>query len=145
MLNHAKFRYFIEGMSIPHSLALLENENLICVADRENRRILCFTAGLDGDKPGVLMRNVLHPRLNRIFSIDNWGRTIYALGIDDDPTRSEAIALDIVTESPISTFAPASGFREPHDLTVSPDGQYIYISDMSPEAAKNIYKFKQEI
>ena len=28
--------------SIPHSIAISETENLLCVADRENRRIQCF-------------------------------------------------------------------------------------------------------
>ncbi|VDM51591.1 unnamed protein product [Angiostrongylus costaricensis] len=31
---------------IPHSLALIEDMNLICVADRENERVQCFSAGL---------------------------------------------------------------------------------------------------
>lgn len=34
---------------IPHSLALIEEMNLICVADRENERIQCFGAGLNED------------------------------------------------------------------------------------------------
>lgn len=32
--------------SIPHSIALIEDLNLICVADRENERIQCFSAGI---------------------------------------------------------------------------------------------------
>lgn len=31
---------------VPHSIALIEDLNLLCVADRENQRIQCFTAGL---------------------------------------------------------------------------------------------------
>lgn len=31
---------------LPHSLTLIENLNLLCVADRENERIQCFAAGL---------------------------------------------------------------------------------------------------
>jgi peptidylamidoglycolate lyase len=31
---------------VPHSLALIEDLNLLCVADRENERVQCFSAGL---------------------------------------------------------------------------------------------------
>lgn len=31
---------------VPHSLTLIEDMNLLCVADRENQRVQCFTAGL---------------------------------------------------------------------------------------------------
>ena len=31
---------------VPHSIALIEDMNLLCVADRENERIQCFSAGL---------------------------------------------------------------------------------------------------
>lgn len=30
-------------MNIPHSLALVPNKEMVCVADRENGRILCFS------------------------------------------------------------------------------------------------------
>uniref|UniRef100_A0A915N8M0 peptidylamidoglycolate lyase n=1 Tax=Meloidogyne javanica TaxID=6303 RepID=A0A915N8M0_MELJA len=33
---------------VPHSLTLIEDLNLLCVADRENERIQCFSAGLEG-------------------------------------------------------------------------------------------------
>ena len=35
------------SFNIPHGLALVEDRNEICVADRENGRVQCFT--LDGD------------------------------------------------------------------------------------------------
>lgn len=38
---------------VPHSLTLVEDMNMLCVADRENERIQCFTAGLE---------NRQHPR-----------------------------------------------------------------------------------
>ncbi|KAK7485924.1 hypothetical protein BaRGS_00022790, partial [Batillaria attramentaria] len=33
-------------LNVPHSLALVEQLDLICVADRENGRVLCYNAGL---------------------------------------------------------------------------------------------------
>lgn len=34
------------ALAIPHSLALIEDEDVLCIADREHRRILCINAGL---------------------------------------------------------------------------------------------------
>lgn len=34
------------ALAIPHSLALVEEEDVLCIADREHRRILCINAGL---------------------------------------------------------------------------------------------------
>lgn len=58
---------------VPHSLTLLENEDLICVADRENQRILCYSAGLNGSPPGRHMFNLNHPQIGRVFAIDHIG------------------------------------------------------------------------
>lgn len=59
-------------MVIPHSLTLLEDEDLICAADRENKRILCFTAGLT-DEPGKLVFKIIHNQLGRVFGIEHIG------------------------------------------------------------------------
>lgn len=129
-------------MVVPHSLTLIEEENLICVADREKRRVLCYESGLDGLKPGMLMADIEHPRLNRIFAIDHLNEAIFALSVADDPARSEAALFDIQTERLITSVVPKGGFKEPHDLSVSPDGKHVFISDISPGASRSIYKFK---
>lgn len=131
-----------ENMIIPHSLTLIEDDNLICVADREKRRILCYEAGLDGLRPGMLVVNVEHPRLNRIFALDHLNRDLIALSVDDDSSRSEAIVVDVQSGNLINSFTPKNGFKEPHDLSISSDGKYVFISDISSSAEKSIYKFK---
>ena len=81
-------------MAVPHSLTLLEMEDLICVADRgidsnrvaflshnylilkplENRRILCYTAGLSGERrAGRLVFNIKHKNLGKVYAIDHIG------------------------------------------------------------------------
>ena len=42
-----KKKFFIEGnWQVPHSLALFEETDVLCVADREGGRIECIHAGL---------------------------------------------------------------------------------------------------
>ncbi|XP_041361694.1 peptidyl-glycine alpha-amidating monooxygenase A-like [Gigantopelta aegis] len=43
-------------LNTPHSLALVEERDMICVADRENLRVQCYNAGIkDSTKTGLFM------------------------------------------------------------------------------------------
>lgn len=57
--------------NVPHSLALIEDMNLICVADRDNGRIQCFTAGLT--PKGAHQRAVI-PTGTFVTKAENIGR-----------------------------------------------------------------------
>lgn len=55
---------------IPHSLALIENSDLICVADRENRRVQCFAAGLrNNSNTGRFVAEISHAEFREIYAI----------------------------------------------------------------------------
>ena len=64
-----------DALNIPHSLALVENYDLICVANREDEKIQCFTAGFavhkeeEGEAAGKFVVQVAHPQLSRVFAI----------------------------------------------------------------------------
>jgi len=47
----------------PHSLTLFEQQSLICVADREKGRILCYDAGLQQDVTSAMRRLEINPDL----------------------------------------------------------------------------------
>lgn len=49
---------------IPHALTLAEDKNLICVADRENGRVLCFDIN-----NGTFKFEINTPLFQRIFSV----------------------------------------------------------------------------
>lgn len=57
--------------SVPHSIALIEDLNLICVADRENERIQCFSADITDDEralpTGILITKA--ENVGRIYAI----------------------------------------------------------------------------
>ncbi|KAF8569773.1 hypothetical protein P879_04132 [Paragonimus westermani] len=36
-----------DELQVPHQLALVEEQDALCVADRENRRVVCYNAGLN--------------------------------------------------------------------------------------------------
>jgi len=132
-----------ENLLIPHSLTLLEKDDLICVADREHSRILCYSAGLTDSEPGKLVFNVAHPRLGPVYAIDHIGDIIFAVtgpGEQND-FQADGLILDLATEAVLGTWNAESKFQDPHDLSVSPDGRSLYVSDISPKASKKVYKF----
>lgn len=58
---------------VPHSLALIEDLNLLCVADRENQRIQCFTAGLS---PKGAHQRAVSPTGTFVTKAQNIGRVM---------------------------------------------------------------------
>ena len=55
----------LRSFRVPHSLALIEPRDILCVADRENARIQCFDI-----KTGVLERQLASPVFGeQIFAI----------------------------------------------------------------------------
>lgn len=70
---------FKDGLIIPHSLTLLEDEDLICVADREGRRIMCYSAGLSQQKAGKLLFSIKHPSVKRVFAIGSVDDLIFGI------------------------------------------------------------------
>lgn len=68
------------SLNLPHSVTLLEHLDLVCVADRENMRIVCPKAGLksyaDPLEPPTIIED---PTLGRVFAVTSHGDTIYAV------------------------------------------------------------------
>uniref|UniRef100_A0A158Q8J5 peptidylamidoglycolate lyase n=1 Tax=Elaeophora elaphi TaxID=1147741 RepID=A0A158Q8J5_9BILA len=71
--------------SIPHSIALIEDLNLICVADRENERIQCFSAGI-ADEQRALPTGMLITKaesVGRIYAIREKSNRLNYFGIEN--------------------------------------------------------------
>lgn len=70
--------FFIEFLSlqIPHSLTLMEQYDLLCIADRENMRVICVKAELNGYDTSSQMTslNIQQPDLGRVFAIAAHGK-----------------------------------------------------------------------
>lgn len=70
-----------DGLRVPHSLILIENDNLLCVADRENERILCYKVDAYDTNFGHLAFKIEHPRLGLVYAIDHIGNFIFSFKI----------------------------------------------------------------
>ncbi|XP_033633972.1 uncharacterized protein LOC117295428 [Asterias rubens] len=132
----------LRTFNIPHSLALAEKRQLLCVADREHGRIVCFNS-----TTGEYDRQITHEEFGgRVFAIayDKDEDVLYAVnGPTDDeyyPTKGFTIGLD--SNRILSTWNRPVGeeqLMEPHDITVH-SGE-IYVADVG---ANRVWKFWDE-
>ncbi|XP_055332539.1 peptidyl-glycine alpha-amidating monooxygenase-like [Paramacrobiotus metropolitanus] len=136
-----------DGLNIPHSLALIPKYDLICVANREDEKIQCFTAGLQGDvSAGQMVQQIAHPALSRVFAIDysvplNKLYAVNGVGFSLEDKPMSIFSIDLASNA-ISSWNPAEDGVDmvaPHDIALSPNGQYIFVADMAPQPT--IWKF----
>jgi len=128
---------------IPHSITLLEEQDMFCVADRENRRVACYGAGLRQQNLGVKMAQLTHPSSGRIYAVDHSGDVILALNgpaIEGllDPSVA---AMDLESGRTLSYLTPSTRLLLPHDVSISGDGMRVFVADLDPKAAQNVYRF----
>lgn len=67
-------------LNLPHSVTLIESLDNVCVADRENMRIVCVKAGLKNYVTMLVPSTVIEdPTLGRVFAVASIGDKIYAV------------------------------------------------------------------
>jgi len=122
---------------VPHSLALIEDLNLICVADRENERVQCFSAGIsEGHRPtvptGVFITKA--ENIGRVYAIREKRHYLIGatwaseMGGQSAMLEPQVFVMDMDTGK-ANTFA--KGIENAHALAVSEDG-YVFIGQLSP-------------
>ncbi|CAJ0565204.1 unnamed protein product, partial [Mesorhabditis spiculigera] len=117
---------------IPHSIALIEDLNLLCVADRENERVQCFSAGLkEGHRSipaGIPITSA--DDIGRVFAIRE--RAHYLVGVtgvdQQDSLEPQVFAMDMDTGK-AQTYL--KGIENGHALAISKDGT-VYVAHMNP-------------
>ncbi|VDL79070.1 unnamed protein product [Nippostrongylus brasiliensis] len=101
---------------IPHSLALIEDMNLICVADRENERVQCFSAGLaEGHRTipaGIPITSA--EQIGRVYAIRE--KKHYLVGVtgrdEEDQLPPQMFVMDM-TNGKANTFIKVSSYKSP--------------------------------
>lgn len=130
------------NMNVVHSMTLIEERNLICVADRENARILCFKAGLDGNliEIGQLVLSVNYP-LGRVFAIEALSSNHLLVSSNQIGTNKYDVALLNPFSRDLKQVWTSTDLLEPHSLAKTRDGLYVYAADLSKGAYKKVFKF----
>ncbi|XP_018905482.2 peptidyl-alpha-hydroxyglycine alpha-amidating lyase 2-like isoform X1 [Bemisia tabaci] len=130
------------SLKVPHSITLLEKQNLLCIADRENMRIVCVNPEMDHSVVRT-QHSIQQADLGRVFAVANSGQDdmIYAINGPTSPNLPvQGFTIEPLSGRIIHRWEPTSdAFHQPHDAAVSPDGLYLYVCELQPI---RLWKFK---
>lgn len=131
------------SFNIPHALTLAEDQGEVCVADRENGRIQCFT--------------IEQGQFARQFQFDGWGSRLFSMSYTPalggklfavngpgllSSKQVAAFEVDYTSGELQGAFSPNNqGMSNPHDIVVSHDGVDVYVAEIGPN---KLWKFELE-
>jgi len=134
-----------KAMYVVHSLALVPEQKLVCSADRENGRILCFSI-----ENGQLMKVIQAKEFGQqIFAIAYLSGYMYAVNGATYATDGSVSALGFIIDmkAEVSQIVGQFGTKssahmtQPHSLALTANASSIYIAEIGPY---QIDKFTRE-
>ncbi|XP_052861493.1 peptidyl-alpha-hydroxyglycine alpha-amidating lyase 2 [Anopheles cruzii] len=125
------------SLQTPHGLALLEHLDMVCVADRENMRVVCPRAGLQSSYgEGTQAATIQEPDLGRVFDVAAYGDLVYAVNGPTSPMIPvRGFTIDPRSETIIDHWGK---FENPHSITFCPNGSAMYVTEIGPN---RVWKF----
>merc|ERR1712045_433298 len=121
----------VYNFKIPHALALFENKQLICVADRENSLVQCFDL-----ETGIFKQSVRSIEPNsRIYSIASANSQLAVLmGPQARISPSKLFLYDVDKNEVTNADLQFKNEKvdNPHDVSMTPDGQNIVVANLKP-------------
>lgn len=128
--------------AIPHALTYAADRNLLCVADREQGRIQCFDA-TDGTFKAMYDNPAIGSRLFSVKYNQLDGGLFYVINGLNPEQPINGFVLSMTSREIVGRFNNdgVDAFRNPHELAVSDDGEYIYVAELQPT---KVHKFKRK-
>jgi len=123
------------SFNIPHGLALAEDRSEVCVADRENGRVQCFS--LDGDFTRSIKPEEFGSRIFSVAYTQAKGGQLHAVSGPEfsiNPFAKKPTGYIVSMESGelAGTWNVPGGLQNPHDIAVSSDGNIVYVVELNP-------------
>ncbi|XP_031334996.1 peptidyl-alpha-hydroxyglycine alpha-amidating lyase 2-like, partial [Photinus pyralis] len=129
------------SLSVPHHTALIESLDRICVADRENKRVVCPSAELS-ERSLTQPLTIQTPDMGRIFGIAAVGEIIYAVNGPSLPFDMQlpvqGFIISAENETVIGDWGPFEKFQNPHAIAASPNTSSLYVVEIGPN---KVWKF----
>lgn len=130
------------ALDVPHKLTLAEDKGLVCVADRENGRVQCFTMA-NGTFHCQIRQKEFGDRLFAVAYSPAQGGLLYAVNgasVYGSTSDVQGFVVNLTTSSVLGVIRPSNkqNLNMPHDLAVSLDGSTVYIAEIGPN---KLWKF----
>ncbi|CAF1251493.1 unnamed protein product [Didymodactylos carnosus] len=130
--------WFLGQLLVPHSLALIESLDILCVADRENGRVVCFDAGLDSQSnEGQVQSIIQHQTMKTVYAItyDQNNERLYVVSGGSSGNKALGYTFSVDPESfglLLTTWKPVENFGEPHDVVVNINSRQVFVGEIRP-------------
>ena len=120
---------------VVHSLVLYEPEDVLCVADREGRKIDCMGAGLRLPQfRGEISTTVRD--VGRVYGLAGRGTALLAVSAGEPfswgkKAQARGLTIDLSNESSVvNTWG--SELTNPHAVAISRGGEAVYVAEIGP-------------
>lgn len=120
--------------TVVHSLALFQEEDTLCIADREGRKVDCVGAGIN--HPQFLGSKILETEnLGRVFGIAGRGSALLAVTGPESRRKPDGLTLDLVEAGKVVDNW-GKDLQNPHDVAVSREGDTVYVAEIGPNRVR---------
>ncbi|XP_037946820.1 peptidyl-alpha-hydroxyglycine alpha-amidating lyase 2-like [Teleopsis dalmanni] len=128
------------SLQVPHAITLLEHLDLLCIADRENMRVVCPKAGLKSSQgEGQPAATIQEPDLGRVFGVAAYGDIVYAVNGPTSMLPVRGFTIDPRSEAIIGHWGE---FKNPHSVAVCVNGSALYVTEIGTNHQTNrIWKY----
>ncbi|XP_017123406.1 peptidyl-alpha-hydroxyglycine alpha-amidating lyase 2 [Drosophila elegans] len=128
------------SLQVPHAITLLEHLDLLCIADRENMRVVCPKAGLiSSHGEGEPAATIQEPDLGRVFGVASYGDIVFAVNGPTSMLPVRGFTIDPRSETIIGHWGE---FKNPHSMAVSVNGSALYVTEIGTNHQTNrVWKY----
>uniref|UniRef100_A0A1B0GBQ4 peptidylamidoglycolate lyase n=1 Tax=Glossina morsitans morsitans TaxID=37546 RepID=A0A1B0GBQ4_GLOMM len=128
------------SLQVPHAITLLERLDLLCIADRENMRVVCPKAGLKSSKgEGQPAATIQEPDLGRVFGVAAYDDIVYAVNGPTSMLPVRGFTINPKSETIIGHWGK---FKNPHSIAVSSNTSTLYVTEIGSDYhANRIWKY----
>lgn len=131
-----------DAMFVPHGVALEESRDVLCIADRENKRVVCVKAGLQNKEDfGHAVLRLEDPNHGRVFDVAVLNEFLVGVGGSSSDGAATGFTADLDAGILLDAWGPVHGFQNPHAIAVTPDATTIYVTEIGPN---RVWKFLLE-
>jgi len=120
------------SLSVPHAVTVLESMNLVCVADREHRAVVCYHTG---EQEGKIAFRTEDPEMGPVYGLSSHGSLIFGVTSPvgfSAPEPADGFTINAKSGNIVDTWGPNMGFEQPHALAVAPGGEALYVCELHP-------------
>lgn len=140
-----RLKQIIDGdWKVPHSLALFEESDVLCVANREGQKIDCMKAGIErplyANRDETGQKVTTYKGVGRPYAIDGKGTAL--LTMSGSP-NIRGLTIDTASDSLpiIDEWAQNDNLANPHDIAVSLTGDAIYVAEITSGKGAKLQKY----